>query len=72
MLFIVNDLYDFQISGAGRKGNQKMKDDPTMLLKIKEKWIDVLDDPTMLMKTNNLIYEATMCIKAKGLSKNQD
>ena len=40
--------------GAQKKGELKMQDSPTMLLKTNEDGTDILTNATMLMKTNGL------------------
>jgi hypothetical protein len=42
--------------GQGKKGKQKIKVDPTMLLKTKGNRNDNLTNPTMSMKTNGLFF----------------
>jgi len=39
-----------------KKGNLKMKEEPTMLLKTKENKNDILDDPTIFMKIKDLFF----------------
>jgi hypothetical protein len=40
--------------GAQKKGELKMQEDPTMLLKTNENMTDILTNATMLMKTSDL------------------
>ena len=70
MLLTINDLSRHGRSVARKKGNQKIKDDPTILLKTKEECNDVLDDPTISMRIKDLIFEATMFMKRKELNSN--
>jgi hypothetical protein len=56
MLLMIKDLHNRCGSCAGKKGNLKMKDDPTMLLKTKEERSDFLSDPTMSMIIRGLFY----------------
>ena len=41
---------------AREKGELKIKEEPTILMKTKENENDRLDDPTILMKTNDLAF----------------
>ena len=56
ILLIINNLSKMGGSREGKKGNQKMKDEPTMLLKTKENKSDILDDPTIFMKIKDLCF----------------
>jgi hypothetical protein len=49
-------ISEFMKQRVCARGELKMRDDPTMLLKTKQNQCDSLDDPTMLIKTNDLIF----------------
>jgi hypothetical protein len=56
MYLILKGLMASSDKGKQKRGIQKMKDDPTMLLKTKESKNDILDDPTMFSKIKELIF----------------
>ena len=56
MLLMLKGLLRRDGPGDGKKRNQKMKDEPTMLLKTKENTSDILDDPTIFMKIKDLFF----------------
>jgi hypothetical protein len=49
-------LIEFRMAKRGKKGELKIKDDPTMLMKTKEERSDILTDPTMLMIIKDLRF----------------
>ena len=52
----IKDLQRRRGRGEANRDNQKMKDEPTMLLKTKENKSDILDDPTIFMKIKDLCF----------------
>jgi hypothetical protein len=56
MLLIINHLQHRLGVGQGKKGNKKIRDNPTMLFKTKGNKNDNLTYPTIFMKTNGLFF----------------
>jgi hypothetical protein len=52
--------------GQGKKGNKKLRDSPTMLLKTKGNKNDNLTYPTISMKTNGLLFLSHDVYERKG------
>lgn len=56
MLLIGKQVTENPRASCGKKGELKMKDGPTMLLKTNEDETNNWDGPTMLMKTIGLTF----------------
>jgi hypothetical protein len=66
MWLIINDLSRRLDVGQGKKGEQKIKVDPTMLLKTKGNENDNLTYPTISMKTKGLFFLSHDMYERKG------
>ena len=56
MWLMINDLSHLLGVGQGKKGDKKLRDSPTMLMKTKEERSDILTNATMLMKRKGLFF----------------
>ncbi len=63
---MINNLAHRLGVGQGKKGNRKLRDSPTMLMKTKEEISDILTNATMLMKTNGLFFLSHDMYENKG------
>ena len=66
MWLMINNLSHRLGVGQGKKGNKKLRDSPTMLLKTKGNRNDNLTNPTISMKTNGLFFLSHDMYERKG------
>ena len=66
MRLMINNLSHRLGVGQGKKGNKKLRDSPTMLLKTKGNKNDNLTYPTISMKTKGLFFLSHDVYERKG------